>query len=133
MNLQDKVTFATLNVFGRNLNGIAKVMSKSGRDHYGNHSVALMIGKNVVPGVYGGVAPITSRGSTGALGAADIDSATGTAVMPGSGDIPANETPVSMARTLGAALGIPQAALEADFVASAGGKVVPAAVTSVPA
>jgi hypothetical protein len=59
---------------------IEKVMSKSGRDHYGNHSVALM-----------------------------------------------------MAKTLGAALGIPQSTLDADFIPSAGGKVVPAAVTSVPA
>jgi hypothetical protein len=67
-----------------------------------------------------------------ALGATDIDSATGNAVLPGMGDIPASQTPVSMARTLGAALGIPQSALEADFIQSAGGKVVPAAVTSVP-
>jgi hypothetical protein len=133
MGLQDKVTFATLNVFGRNLNGIDKVMQKSGRDHYGNHSVALMIGKNVVPGVYGGVAPITSRGTTMALGATDIDSATGNAVLPGMGDIPSAQTPVAMARTLGAALGIPQSALDADFIQAAGGKVVPAAVTSVPA
>ena len=42
----DKVTFATLNVFGRNLNGIAKVTSRAGRDHYGNHNVAVMVGKN---------------------------------------------------------------------------------------
>ena len=133
MGLQDQVTFATLNVFGRNLNGIEKVMSKSGRDHYGNHSVALMIGKNVVPGVYGGVAPISGRGTTMALGASDIDSATGGAVLGGMGDVPSSETPVSMARTLGAALGIPQSALDGDFIASAGGKVVPAAVTSVPA
>jgi hypothetical protein len=35
LGLTDKVTFATLNVFGRNLNGIAKT-DPDGRDHYGN-------------------------------------------------------------------------------------------------
>src|SRR5262245_24299670 len=85
MQLQDKVTFATLNVFGRNLNGIDKVMSKSGRDHYGNHSVAVLIGKNIAPGVIGGVAPVSDRASNGALGASDIDSASGAAVSGGDG------------------------------------------------
>src|SRR5262249_34585962 len=43
-DLTDKVTFATFNVFGRNLNGISKVTSRSGRDHYGSHCVTVMIG-----------------------------------------------------------------------------------------
>ena len=51
MGLSDKVTFATFNVFGRNLNGISKTESRQGRDHYGNHSTCVMIGKNVAPGV----------------------------------------------------------------------------------
>src|SRR5262252_269122 len=101
LNLTDKVTFATLNVFGRNLNGIAKVESRTGRDHYGNHSVMLMIGKNVKPGVIGGV----MKASSGAYVASDIDSASGVAA-PG-GDIPAAQTHVAAARTLGSALGIP--------------------------
>jgi hypothetical protein len=128
MQLADKVTFATLNVFGRNLNGISKTESKSGRDHYGNHSVAVIIGKNVKGGVYGGVANVSGGfGSSGeALGASDIDSATGASVASG-GDVPRDETHVSMARTLGAALGIPQAELDKSFVGS-GGKVVPAAL-----
>ncbi|HKP59504.1 MAG TPA: DUF1501 domain-containing protein [Polyangiales bacterium] len=119
LNLTDKVTFATLNVFGRNLNGIAKVESRSGRDHYGNHSVMLMIGKNVKAGVIGGVA---KGGSSGAYVASDIDSTSGAAAM--GGDIKAAETHVSAARTLGAALGIPDDMAAEDYVASAGGKVV---------
>ena len=130
MNLSDKVTFATLNVFGRNLNGLDKVMSRGGRDHYGNHSVAVMIGKNIVPGVVGGVVPVSDFGSNGALGASDIDSASGAGV-PG-GDIPRLETHVAMARTLGAALGIPASVLDPSFVQDAGGKVVAAALTSIP-
>jgi hypothetical protein len=129
MGLQDKVTFATLNVFGRNLNGISKTEARSGRDHYGNHSVAVMIGKNVKPGVYGGVTTVTGGFGGGmALGAGDIDSATG-ALTPG-GDVPRAETFVSMARTLGGALGIPQANLDSSFVAGSGGKAVAAALTA---
>jgi len=130
MGLEDKVTFATLNVFGRNLNSISKTESRSGRDHYGNHSVCVIIGKNVNPGVYGGVTNVSGGFSGGtALGAGDIDSATG-AVVPTGGDIPREETFVSMARTLGGALGIPQATLDSSFVAGSGGKAVAAAVTS---
>jgi hypothetical protein len=126
-NLADKVTFATLNVFGRNLNGISKVTSRAGRDHYGNHSVMVMIGKNVNPGVYGGV----TAGSGGAYVASDIDSATGVAVT--GGDIPVVASQQAAARTLGAALGIPESVFSSDFVAAAGGnggKVVTAAIAS---
>ena len=86
--LADKVTFATMNVFGRNLSGIAKVDGRTGRDHYGNHSVMVLIGKNVRPGVYGGVIP---SGTSGAFAAGDIDSATGAQAT--GGDITAAEVP----------------------------------------
>jgi hypothetical protein len=124
MSLTDQVTFATLNVFGRNLNGIAKVTSMQGRDHYGNHNVCVMIGKNVKPGVIGGVTP-----GSGGLVASDIDSATGGAVT--GGDIPKDQTHAALARTLGVALGIPTATVDSDLVATAGGKVVPAALNTV--
>jgi hypothetical protein len=131
--LQDKVTFSTLNVFGRNLNGISKTESKAGRDHYGNHSVAVMIGKNVAPGVTGGVVNVTGGfGSSGtALGAGDIDSATGSVLETG-GDVARADTHVAMARTLGAALGIPQTAMDAALVQGSTGKVIPSAVVAVP-
>jgi hypothetical protein len=125
LGLTDKVTFATLNVFGRNLNGIAKTDARTGRDHYGNHSVTVMIGKNVAPGVYGGVA----QGSSAAFLASAIDSASG-APNP-AGDIPVAQTHISAIRTLGVALGIPEEKIAADFTAAAGGKVVRAAVTGV--
>jgi hypothetical protein len=125
LGLSDQVTFATLNVFGRNLNGIDKVTNRAGRDHYGNHAVTVMIGKNIAPGVIGGLA----AGSSGAYSASDIDSATGKAVT--GGDIPAAQTHVAAARTLGIALGIPSANLGPDFTTTAGGKVVNAALTGV--
>lgn len=122
--LTDKVTFATWNVFGRNLDGISKVTQQQGRDHYGNHSVGVLIGKNIAPGVVGGV---TLQGS--ALVAADIASATGAAAA--GGDIPAAETHVTYARTLGVALGIPSDQVNADLISAAGGKVVNAALSGV--
>jgi hypothetical protein len=122
LGLQDKVTFATMNVFGRNLNGIAKTDGRTGRDHYGNHAVSVLIGKNIKPGVTGGV----MKGSGAAYSASDIDSATGAAV-PG-GDIPAAKTNVALARTLGAALGIDAGLMEPDFSASAGAKLVPSTI-----
>jgi hypothetical protein len=122
LSLTDKVTFATLNVFGRNLNGITKTDGRTGRDHYGNHAVTVMIGKNIVSGVYGGVAP----GSSAAYLATGIDSATG--APNAAGDIPVAQTHVAAIRTLGVALGIPEDQLNADFTAMAGGKVVKAAV-----
>jgi hypothetical protein len=130
--LQDKVTFSTLNVFGRNLNGISKTESKAGRDHYGNHSVAVMIGKNVAPGVTGGVLNVSGGfGSSGtALGAGDIDSSSG-AVVSG-GDVARLDTHVAMARTLGAALGIPQSEMDKALVMGGTGKVIPSAVVTVP-
>jgi hypothetical protein len=126
LNLTDKVTFATLNVFGRNLNGISKVTSRAGRDHFGNHCVTVMIGKNVTPGVVGGI----TADSSGAFVASDIDSSTGTATK--GGDIPVAQTHVAAARTLCGALGIPASATMNDFLASAGGKLVPSALVTVP-
>ncbi len=126
LSLTDKVTFATLNVFGRNLNNTATSMARTGRDHYGNHCVTVMIGKNVAPSVIGGL----TTDSSGSCEASGIDSATGAADP--AGDITADDTHAALARTLGAALGIPASVMNADFVSTAGGAVVPAAVVAVP-
>ena len=51
-----------MNVFGRNLSGTAKVQAQAGRDHFGNHAVMVMIGKNVAAGVTGGVGGLLGGG-----------------------------------------------------------------------
>jgi hypothetical protein len=130
VSLTERVTFATMNVFGRNLSGIQKVTDRTGRDHYGNHSVMVMIGKNVKAGVFGGVIPNSTTSATPAYQAGDIDSVTG-AQMTG-GDIPATKTHASAVRTLGAALGIPGAVAAGDYTAGAGGKVITGALTTLP-
>src|SRR5450432_3437707 len=109
--LTDSATFATMNVFGRDLSGTAKVSSRGGRDHFGNHSVMMMIGKNVAAGVTGGCTPISGS----VYGASDIDSATGASKASG-GDIARADTHTAAAKTLGVALGIDASLLNADFV-----------------
>jgi hypothetical protein len=131
--LTDRVTFATMNVFGRNLNNISKLPppgsgnAPGGRDHYGNHNVMVIIGKNVKASVIGGV----MADSKGTLVASGIDSATGASMASG-GDIDTTRTQTSAARTLGAALGIPDSVAANDYIAAAGGKVVTAALANLP-
>lgn len=93
--LQDKVTFATLNVFGRLFD------TQNGRGHNSSHSVSLMIGKGFKGGVVGGIVPGGH--------AADIDSATGAAAA--GGDLAATDSLASVAKTLGLGLGLTDAQL----------------------
>jgi hypothetical protein len=126
VSLTERVTFATLNVFGRNLNGIQKVTDRTGRDHFGNHSVMVMIGKNVKSSVVGGVVAATN----GVYSAGDIDSATGAQVT--GGDVSSTKSQAAAVRTLGAALGIPDSVAASDYTAGAGGKVVTGALANLP-
>lgn len=128
LGLLDQVTFSTMNVFGRNLAGIAKVTSRTGRDHWGNHNVTVMIGKNFKSCVVGGAVP--DLNNDGGYAASDIDSASGAAKS--GGDIPFSQTLVAAAKTLGAGLGIPDSVQTSDWIAAAGGKTVTAALTSIP-
>jgi hypothetical protein len=95
-DLQDKVTFATLNVFGRQFGEV------NGRGHNASHSVSLMIGKGFKGGVVGGIVP----GGR----AADIDPATGQATE--GGDLLAADSLASVAKTLGRGLGLTAAQLD---------------------
>jgi hypothetical protein len=110
--LQDQVTFAMYNVFGRTLkkNGVA------GRDHWGSHHATVMMGKNVKPGVVGGLEPKAND-----YYATAIDSKTGRS----GGDIPFAETLSAMGKTLGGAVGVEAGALDRYI---SGGKVVTGAL-----
>lgn len=90
--LADKVTFMTLNVFGRTL---AKG-DVEGRQHNGDHQVSLVIGKPFRGGVIGGVAPTKTD-----YGALPVDANTG---LPG-GDIRPNDSLAAFGQTMVAALG----------------------------
>jgi hypothetical protein len=95
-DLQDKVTFATLNVFGRQFNEV------NGRGHNASHSVSLMIGKGFKGGVVGGITPGGH--------AADIDPASGQATE--GGDLAAGDSLAAVAKTLGRGLGMTAAQLD---------------------
>jgi uncharacterized protein DUF1501 len=125
LGLGDAATFATMNVFGRDLSGTAKVDGRGGRDHFGNHSVMLMVGKNVSPGVTGGCTIITDK----VYGASDIDSSTGASLASG-GDIARADTHIAAAKTLGVALGIDEAALSYDFTDNGSVKAVTSATVA---
>jgi hypothetical protein len=115
LGLADQVTFASYNVFGRSLK-----QDTDGRSHSFTHNCAIVIGRGVKPGVIGGVEP-TADGVD--FKAADIDSASGAALT--GGDVPYRDTMTSMAKSLGAALGVPREVLEERILA---GKIVEAAL-----
>jgi hypothetical protein len=94
VGLEDRVTFMTLNVFGRTLGpGHA-----DGRHHNANHQVSIAIGMPFRGGVIGGVGPVASD-----YGALPIDSATGTGGPEG--DIHAVDTMSAFAQTMLAGIG----------------------------
>ena len=91
--LQDKVTFMSLNVFGRSL-----ANNPNGRTHNGNHHVSLCIGKPFRGGTIGGCAPVL-----GDYGCTSINSSTGAGGA--GGDIQAADTLSAFAQTMLAAVG----------------------------
>ncbi len=112
--LQDKVTFMSLNVFGRTLMGNGGVSAANGRTHNPNHQVSLAIGAPFKGGVIGGVGPVGND-----YGATGIVSATG--ASSSSGDVAAVDSLGSFAKTLLAGVG-------GDPSVVSAGKVIPAAL-----
>ena len=98
--LQDKVTFMSLNVFGRTLatNGGATTMATDGRAHNQNHQVSITIGKAFKGGVIGSCVPLHSD-----YGASAIDSQSGAGST--SGDIAAIDSLAAFGQTMLAAVG----------------------------
>jgi hypothetical protein len=123
--LQDRVSFLSLNVFGRTL---AASTSSNGRAHNGNHHVALMFGAPFRGSVIGGVEPGgTTQGGSTDYTAMSIDSSTGQGVSGGAGDIGFQESLQSMALTFGAGVGVDTAFLAQNIY---GGKAVRSALAA---
>ena len=114
LGMQDRVTFATMNVFGRTLS--ASNGSTNGRNHHGDHHVTVMIGKPFKGGVVGGVEPYQRE-----YRAMSIDAATGNPVAGQSGNVPFSETLSAMGKTLGVGCGASGETLDLSI---RGGKVV---------
>ena len=100
--LRQEVIVGSLNVFGRTL----RKKGTAGRDHNRGHHVAVLIGPGLKGSVIGG---IERNGND--YRSVSIDSTTGAA----GGDIPYEETLASMAKTLGTALGVDEATLNANI------------------
>jgi len=109
--LQDKVTFAMYNVFGRTL----KKNGLNGRDHWGSQHATVLIGKPFKAGMIGGLEPKAMD-----YYCTPIDSASGRGIS-GGGDIPFAETLSALGKTLGAAVGVAPTVLDRYI---SGGKVV---------
>jgi hypothetical protein len=100
--LTDKVTFLSLNVFGRTLGP----GNSNGRQHNGNHQVSLAIGRPFRGGVVGAVGPVETD-----YGATPIDSNSG--VGTAQGDVAAADTLAAFAKTASAAVGADPALITA--------------------
>ncbi len=116
-NLQDQVTFAMMNVFGRTMQ--AKDVA-NGRQHNDAHHVSLLIGPGIKSSVVGGV---TQLGAGQEFRANAIDSTTGKGVATGDISFPA--TFGAMGKTLAAAVGLPDATIDTNII---NGKVIRAAL-----
>src|SRR5260370_40492949 len=96
--MQDRVTFAMMNVFGRTLS--ASHGATNGRNHHGDHHVTVLIGKPMKGGVVGGLEPANND-----YRATSIDSRSGGAGAGGGGRIPFSPTPPAGGANPGAARG----------------------------
>jgi hypothetical protein len=110
MGYTDKVTFMSLDVFGRTL-GPSYI---DGRTHNPNHQVSITIGTNYKPGIVGGVGQVQND-----YGAIAINSSTGAGGS--GGDIAAGDTLASFGKTVLASVGVDQTVIDTAVVS---GKVV---------
>jgi hypothetical protein len=96
--LQDKVSFVSLNVFGRTLKINGNGPATDGRNHNPNLQTSITIGKPFLGGVIGGVAPVGND-----YGCTAIDSTTGAGST--TGDIAPLDTLGAFAQTVLSAVG----------------------------
>jgi hypothetical protein len=110
--LADKVTFASLNVFGRTIGP----GNSAGRQHNKNHQVSLVIGKPFQggAGVIGGVAPDDPKAPAPDYTAATFDPSTGAVTSK----TPPTDSMQSFGRTLLAAVNAP-----VDWIGATGASV----------
>jgi len=118
--LQDSVTIALQNVFGRTLSIQNHSGNPDGRNHNANHHCSVLIGAGFKSSLIGGVALQTGGRDYRATG---FDSATGKS--NDGGDVAYEATLGSMGKTLALACGVAQAELDKQITL---GKVVPAAL-----
>ena len=121
-NLADRVSFVSLNVFGRTM------ASKwnNGRTHHSIHQMSLMIGKPFKGSVIGGIGPMLVPDAANApdFGSLPIDSQTGRG-MPNGGDVQQPDQLAAFGKTVMAGVGVDQATIDSQINS---GIVIPAAL-----
>lgn len=120
--LQDSVTIALQNVFGRTLSIQNHSGNADGRNHNSNHHCSVLIGAGFKSSLVGGVTLQTGGRDYRATG---FDSVTGKA--NDAGDVIYENTLGSVGKTLGVACGVAQPELDKQITL---GKVIPAALAS---
>ncbi len=118
--LQDSVTIALQNVFGRTLSIQNHSGNADGRNHNSNHHCSVLIGAGFKSSLIGGTALQTGGRDYRATG---FDSATGKA--NDTGDVIYENTFGSVGKTLALACGVSQAEVDKQITL---GKVIPAAL-----
>ncbi len=119
-NLQDKVTIAFQNVFGRTLKMDSHSGNADGRNHNATHHCSVFIGAGFKRSVIGGIELNSSGNDYRATG---FDATTGS--ISDSGDVPYEQTLGAAGKTLGAACGVLATVLDDQITL---GKIVPAAL-----
>ncbi len=119
-NIQDKVVFSSLNVFGRTF----LRNSNDGRNHNGDHHCMFTFGSSIKPGVVGGIEPVYKSGSLVDFSATGINAANG---KTDNADIPYEQTLVSVGKTLARSVGISEERINVRFN---GGKIINGALIS---
>jgi hypothetical protein len=119
-NLQDQVTMAFQNVFGRTLSTKAHQNNADGRNHNANHHCTVLIGSNLKSSLIGGV-KLQSNGFD--YQATGLNSTTGAA--DDNGDVSFDDTFASVGKTFGHAVGVDATVLETQITK---GKVITAAL-----
>lgn len=115
--LQDSVTIAFQNVFGRTLSTKSRPNNNAdGRDHNANHHCSVLIGSAFKSSLVGGVTPTIDGKGFQAL---PIDSTTGAGSA--SGDVTYEETLGAVGKTLCAAVGMDPSIIDAQITL---GKVI---------
>ncbi|MEL7371664.1 MAG: hypothetical protein AAFN74_22260 [Myxococcota bacterium] len=110
--LQDQVTFAYLDTFGRDL----VRNSSGGRDHNRDHHTMLMFGPRIVPSVVGRLEPITNRnGTLRDFGVASIN------------NIPKEQSLETAGKTLAKAVGLSDARINTRIL---GGRILTRLINS---
>jgi hypothetical protein len=123
-NLQHRVTFLSLNVFGRTL-AEGTNTSLNGRTHHGDHHCAVIIGAPFKGGVIGGVEMNSTTNND--FRAMSLDSTTGAGVPGNVGDVTFANTLTSMAKTVGVGVGADPTYLDTNI---SGGTVITPALTA---